>query len=352
MRRREVLGMAGATFMPRALANAQAKGPKKKVIVIGAGIAGLSCAYELDRRGHDVTVLEASGRPGGHVRTLHDPFADGLYADLGAEHFYYPGYTEYWRYVKEFGLTPIPYPRRDHLVQFLQGERYTEEDLHSPRVLGKLGFSQREVDFLAGRPWPELPFLYLGRYMEALRDETDPFANGLAALDALTTRELLQREGASAAGLQFFGGSGNALQTIWGAAIKKLRGTDLESKKLFRLKGGNQCSTFGEPHTPWLPGEPHRTRPLRSGRELPRVRKGASPRRRLPCLLRFRCSAQADSGHAAMAGGEGLRDSRDALLHARTRRVSVAHPFLGDGQDQSQLAAARSTPERTLEHGG
>ena len=42
---------------------------------------------------------------------------------------------------------------------------------------------------------------------------------------------------------RFFGGSGNALQTVWGAAIKKLRGTDLESRKLFRLKGGNQLIT-------------------------------------------------------------------------------------------------------------
>ena len=67
---------------------------KKSVLVIGAGIAGLACAYELVRRGHNVTVLEASGRAGGHVRTAHDPFADGLYADLGAEHFYYPGYTD------------------------------------------------------------------------------------------------------------------------------------------------------------------------------------------------------------------------------------------------------------------
>src|ERR1700752_1791235 len=89
---------------------------QKRVIVMGAGIAGLACAYELVRRGHNVTVLEASGRPGGHVRTFHDPFADGLYADIGAEHFYYPGYTEYWRYVKEFSLTPIAYPRRDNLV--------------------------------------------------------------------------------------------------------------------------------------------------------------------------------------------------------------------------------------------
>jgi NADPH-dependent 2,4-dienoyl-CoA reductase/sulfur reductase-like enzyme len=37
---------------------------KKTVIVMGAGIAGLACAYELKRRGHDVKVLEASGRAG------------------------------------------------------------------------------------------------------------------------------------------------------------------------------------------------------------------------------------------------------------------------------------------------
>jgi monoamine oxidase len=243
MNRRDVLRLSGAAYSAKGLLSGQSAGSKKKVVIVGAGIAGLSCAYELVRRGHDVTVLEASGRPGGHVRTLHDPFADGLYADLGAEHFYYPGYTEYWRYVKEFGLTPIPYPRRDNIVRFLRGERFTEEDLHSRRVLGKLGFSQREVDFLAERPWAELPLLYFARYVDVLRDETNPFANRLGALDELSMSELLKREGASAAGLQFFGGEGNALQTIWGAAIKKLRGTDLESKKLFRLKGGNQCMT-------------------------------------------------------------------------------------------------------------
>ncbi|MGH2691836.1 MAG: FAD-dependent oxidoreductase, partial [Actinomycetota bacterium] len=34
-------------------------GPAKSVIVIGAGIAGLVTAFELDRAGHDVIVLEA-----------------------------------------------------------------------------------------------------------------------------------------------------------------------------------------------------------------------------------------------------------------------------------------------------
>ena len=58
----------------------------EKVIVIGAGLAGLSCAYELNKAGFDVTVLEARTRPGGRVRTYRDPFADHLYAEMGAEY--------------------------------------------------------------------------------------------------------------------------------------------------------------------------------------------------------------------------------------------------------------------------
>src|SRR5580692_4881685 len=157
MKRRDLLTMSSIALAGLAgnSAAVQSAGTKKRVIVIGGGLAGLSCAYELTRLGHNVTVLEASGRTGGHVRTSHDPFADRLYADLGAEHFYYPGYTEYWRYLKEFSLTPIAYPRRDHMVHFLKGERFTEEDLQRRSVLAKLGFNQREADFLAQHPWSE-----------------------------------------------------------------------------------------------------------------------------------------------------------------------------------------------------
>jgi monoamine oxidase len=145
--------------------------------------------------------------------------------------------------LKEFSLTAVPYPRRDNMIRFLNGQRYPEADLHSRTVLGKLAFNQREIDFLAERPWADLPLLYFERYVDRVRDESNPFEAGLRDLDAVSVGDLLKREGASTAALEFFGGSGNALQSVWAAAIKKLRGTDLESKKLFRLKGGNQLMT-------------------------------------------------------------------------------------------------------------
>jgi protoporphyrinogen/coproporphyrinogen III oxidase len=46
----------------------------KKVTVIGAGIAGLLAAYQLNRAGWEVTLLEASQRTGGLIDTYFSPF--------------------------------------------------------------------------------------------------------------------------------------------------------------------------------------------------------------------------------------------------------------------------------------
>ena len=55
----------------------------KRVLIIGAGMAGLVAAYELKRQGHDPVVLEAQHRVGGRIYTLRS-FAPGLYAEAGA----------------------------------------------------------------------------------------------------------------------------------------------------------------------------------------------------------------------------------------------------------------------------
>lgn len=80
----------------------------KQVVVLGAGLAGLAAAFELQRAGHEVTVLEARPQAGGRVRTLRDAFGDGLYAEAGGQAFYpvEPNYAA--TYAQEFGLTEEP----------------------------------------------------------------------------------------------------------------------------------------------------------------------------------------------------------------------------------------------------
>ena len=101
-----VLAGAGIALAPQIAAaeNLLSRPASKKVIVAGAGITGLCCGYELMRAGHDVTILAASGRYGGHVFTGRDGLSDGLYADFGADHITKPGYEKFFEYADEFNL--------------------------------------------------------------------------------------------------------------------------------------------------------------------------------------------------------------------------------------------------------
>ena len=55
------------------------------VLVVGAGLAGLSAAVRLRKDGARVTVVEAQDRVGGRVLTIRDGFAKGQHAEAGGD---------------------------------------------------------------------------------------------------------------------------------------------------------------------------------------------------------------------------------------------------------------------------
>jgi monoamine oxidase len=90
-RREALVGAAGATAAVLADAAPAAAGAPQRarvikrvdVVVVGAGLAGLSAASDLVRAGHSVAVLEARDRVGG--RTLNYSLGGGQVVEVGGE---------------------------------------------------------------------------------------------------------------------------------------------------------------------------------------------------------------------------------------------------------------------------
>ncbi len=75
------------------------------VIVVGAGYSGLSAAWELDRQGHSVVVLEARDRVGGRAWT--QPVPGGGWVDNGGQ-WIGPGQTQILQLASEVGVATFP----------------------------------------------------------------------------------------------------------------------------------------------------------------------------------------------------------------------------------------------------
>ncbi len=88
----------------------------KSCVVIGAGLAGLSAAYKLRKKGWEITVLEARDRIGGRVFTFHFHENPDLYCELGGE-WVGKDHKEVEKLCNEFNLDLIP-----HRFDFLFAE--------------------------------------------------------------------------------------------------------------------------------------------------------------------------------------------------------------------------------------
>lgn len=103
--RRQLLRRFGFAAAAAALpVPALAQSAKKlRVVIVGGGLAGLCAAYELEQRGHEVTILEAeTSHVGGRARTHR--FENGQYGELGAMRIP-ANHTLTRKYVNQFGLS-------------------------------------------------------------------------------------------------------------------------------------------------------------------------------------------------------------------------------------------------------
>jgi phytoene desaturase len=76
----------------------------KRIVVIGAGFAGLSAVSHLAQRGYDVTVVEQHTHAGGRARTFA---ADGFTFDMGPSWYWMPDVIE--AYFQGFGKSTSDY---------------------------------------------------------------------------------------------------------------------------------------------------------------------------------------------------------------------------------------------------
>ena len=213
------------------------RGATKKVIIIGAGLAGLSAAYELTEAGHEVTVLEARTRPGGRVHTLRDPFAEGLYAEAGATRI--PNHHHFTlKYAELFGLTLDPFqPPQLPSVYYVCGKRIQVKpgqkvewpyDLTAEeRTLGVSGMRQK----------------YIWSMLSELGDVTNPTwptPETLKKYDHLNRSDFWRSRGASkeAVALLSLGGIDDRVET-W-STLFMLRNAALNQKlvQYYKIKGG------------------------------------------------------------------------------------------------------------------
>ena len=344
-------GAGAASSTLRALAAAPNSASPLSVVIVGAGLAGLCAAYELERRGHRVTLLEADSRHvGGRVRTLR--FADGLYGEAGAMRI--PARHEVTRhYVRELGVPLRKFVHSNpQAYYYVRGERRRiaeVRELNARYALRDAERSRTPDDFWADAVSNLLPPLTDAEKADLSADT--PKTAKIRAYDEQSLQQLCEAAGLSDEAIEFLAVTSGSETLLQSAATEHLREElkEVWSQGFDEIVGGTDrlASAFALPlkSKPKLGCRGHAAcagcRPAAGERDVHGRRRRAARRRRFPPLHAAVSGAVADRGRARRSPAARRGPSASSTTIHRPRCLPSPAGAFGKPTTAS-TAAARS----------
>lgn len=113
-------------FQPNIINLPQFLTQPKHVVIVGAGLAGLACAYELSQRGFKVTLLEKSPQLGGKIASWDIKIGDKTFKMEHGFHGFFPQYYNLKSLVKEIEIEDNFKPLESYAVVFKNNQYQPE----------------------------------------------------------------------------------------------------------------------------------------------------------------------------------------------------------------------------------